>query len=246
MGGAVLFDFDGTLLNNVDLRARAWWGAIQSVTTTAALTYRQVREAVGRCPLDPLQALTLAPLSAESRRALREQATLEYRAAVFARARPFVMVAELFEKLSRLGVQRVVVSASPRDETLMGLERAGITALVDHVLVTEPSSQADASDIVDDRFVRAAAMLQGCGRLVAVGDSPADLRAATEAGLPVLALLSGGFDAAVLRAAGCDALYEDCAELLQRLGSWHPVLRVPTATIPPLALLYRVGTDISG
>lgn len=245
MGGAVLFDFDGTLLNNVDLRARAWCGAIEA-QTSAAVPYREVRAAVGRSPLDPLQALPVELFAAASSAALREHALLDYRAAYFARARPFVMVAELFEKLSRLGVQRVVVSASPRDETLMGLERAGITALVDHVVVTEPAPADAAGEVVDDRFVRAAALLQGCGRLIAVGDSPADLHAATLAGLPVLALLSGGFDAAALRAAGCDALYEDCAELLQRLGSWHPVLRVPAATLPPPALIARVGSDISG
>jgi phosphoglycolate phosphatase-like HAD superfamily hydrolase len=52
-----------------------------------------------------------------------------------------------------------------------------------------------------------------------VGDTPYDAEAAGKAGLRTIGLLCGGFPEAVLREAGCVALYRDPADLLAQYDS---------------------------
>lgn len=50
--------------------------------------------------------------------------------------------------------------------------------------------------------------------VVVVGDSPYDAEAAQKIPLKTIGVLCGGFSAAVLREAGCVAIYKDPADLL--------------------------------
>jgi phosphoglycolate phosphatase-like HAD superfamily hydrolase len=52
-----------------------------------------------------------------------------------------------------------------------------------------------------------------------VGDSVWDMKAATKAGVPAVALLSGGIPRADLEAAGATAVYTDPADMLDHLDS---------------------------
>lgn len=57
------------------------------------------------------------------------------------------------------------------------------------------------------------------GRTAVVGDTVWDAQAATRAGLPYIALQSGGIDTATLREAGAAEIYDDPADLLAELTS---------------------------
>jgi phosphoglycolate phosphatase-like HAD superfamily hydrolase len=50
---------------------------------------------------------------------------------------------------------------------------------------------------------------------VAIGDTPYDAEAAKKIGLPVIALLCGGFPEDELRAEGAVAIFNDPADLLE-------------------------------
>jgi phosphoglycolate phosphatase-like HAD superfamily hydrolase len=52
-----------------------------------------------------------------------------------------------------------------------------------------------------------------------VGDSTWDIEAANNAGIPTLAVLTGGFSEAELRERGAAAVFESIAELRERLDS---------------------------
>ena len=234
---AVLFDFDGTLVNDVDLHARAWLTALEQ-EAGLSLSYLPVRRQYGLLGDRLLTALMPPEQLRTQGDAVERRARALYRETFFARARPFVMVRDLFERLDRAGVRRAVASAAALDETETGLSRAGVSGLVDVVVTREET----ASGTSLNRFALAAARLGlPAVKIVAVADSPGDLQEAAEAGVRTIGLLSGGYNAAELRGAGCAALYEDCADLLQRFGSWQPALRlvstVPVSSTPPTARL---------
>ena len=52
-----------------------------------------------------------------------------------------------------------------------------------------------------------------------VGDSTWDIEAAERAGIPTVAVLTGGFSAAELTDAGAVAVFESLPELLDRIAS---------------------------
>jgi len=66
-------------------------------------------------------------------------------------------------------------------------------------------------------LVQVALHRAGGGRAAMVGDSTWDCEAARRAGLPALAVLSGGIGAAELAAAGAAAVFESPADLADRL-----------------------------
>ena len=57
----------------------------------------------------------------------------------------------------------------------------------------------------------------GGGEAVLVGDSTFDCEAAARAGVPTVAILTGGFSEQELRQAGATAVFESLSELCERL-----------------------------
>jgi phosphoglycolate phosphatase-like HAD superfamily hydrolase len=67
--------------------------------------------------------------------------------------------------------------------------------------------------------VQSALEKAGEGEAVMVGDTPWDVKAAERAGVPTVAVLTGGFSADELRDAGAVAVFENMEELRDRLSS---------------------------
>ena len=68
-------------------------------------------------------------------------------------------------------------------------------------------------------LVRAGLAKLGTDDAVMIGDTPWDVGAARQAGVPTIAVLSGGFSAGELTDAGAIAVFESVAELRERLGA---------------------------
>jgi phosphoglycolate phosphatase-like HAD superfamily hydrolase len=84
--------------------------------------------------------------------------------------------------------------------------------VIDHLTTSDDAEESKpAADIVEAAVNGASLDPQRC---IFVGDTVWDVQAAERAGMPCVAVLSGGIDATTLRDAGAVAVYDDVASLL--------------------------------
>ncbi|MET3409795.1 HAD family hydrolase [Methylobacterium sp. 1030] len=212
---AVIFDIDGTLLDSVDLHARAWVEAFAHFGVETG--FAEVRRQIGKGGDE------LMPVFLSEERIAREGETIEaYRSDLFKRrylseVRPFPGVRPLFEHIRSAGLKIALASSGKRSEVEHYTEILEIGDLVD---VATSSDDADRSKPHPDIFEAALAKLDGVppDAIIVVGDTPYDAEAAAKAGLRTVGLLCGGFPEADLRAAGCAAIYRDPEDLLDRFA----------------------------
>lgn len=212
---AALFDVDGTLIDSNDFHAEAW--ARTFAHFGRHIPAERVRPLIGMGGDNLLPEL----LPAEFIDAHREEME-DYRADLFGRdyidrIRPFPQVRALFERVRAEGVEIVLASSGKAEEVAHHLKVIGCEDLVS---ATTSADDAEHSKPDPDIFAAALAKLPdvGADAAVVIGDSPYDMRAAKALGLATIGLRCGGFSNAVLTEAGCDALFDDPADLLARFG----------------------------
>ncbi len=208
---AVIFDIDGTLVDSVDLHARAWQEAFAHFGHDLALD--AVRGQIGK------GGDQLMPVFLERAELDRIGPDLEaYRSALFKRrympeVTPFPQVRALFERIARDG-RRIALASSAKADELGQYKR--LARIEDLVQEETSSADADKSKPHPDIFAAALERLGLSGpEAIAVGDSPYDAEAAGKLGLATVGVLCGGFPEADLRRAGCVAIYRDPADLLR-------------------------------
>ena len=208
---AIIFDIDGTLVDSVDLHARAWQEALQHFGHD--LSFQQVRHEIGKGG-DQLLPDLLPPRVVES----QGEEIKKYRSELFkrkylAQVRPFPSVRELFERMRADGKRIALASSAAPDE----IERYKKIAQIDDRIDVETSADdAEKSKPHPDIFDVTLDRLGGInpGGVMVIGDTPHDAQAASKARLLTIGLLCGGFPEEELRAAGCIAIYRDPAALL--------------------------------
>ena len=208
---AVIFDVDGTLIDSVDLHARAWQEAFAHFGKH--FDFERVRSQIGKGG-DQLMPVFL------SREELEEfgEELEEYRGELFKReylprVKGFPAVRELFQRVKDEGLQIALASSAKGDELKTYKKLARIEDLVEE---ETSSDDAEKSKPHPDIFEAALEKLEDVrpSDAVVVGDTPYDAEAAGKAGLQTIGLLSGGFPEEDLRAAGCARIYRDAADLL--------------------------------
>ncbi|MEH3116058.1 MAG: HAD family hydrolase [Methylorubrum populi] len=212
---AVVFDIDGTLLDSVDLHARAWAEAFAhfGIRVQEADVRRQIGKGGDQ----------LLPVFVDAARLAREGEAIEsYRSDLFkraylAQAEPFSGVQALLSHVRDAGQIVALASSGKADEVEKYQRILGIAGLVD---VVTTSDAADRSKPHPDIFEAVLEKLSGIPREAAmvVGDTPYDAQAAARAGLSTIGVLCGGFPEAELSAAGCVAIYRDPQDLLDGYG----------------------------
>ena len=213
---AVIFDVDGTLVDSVDLHARAWQEAFAHFGKQ--IPYERVRYQIGKGG-DQLMPVFLSKEELEEFGEELEKYRGElYKREYMPRVRAFPHVRELFERIQRDGKRIALASSAKGDELKTYKKLAGIEDLVE-----EETSKDDAekSKPHPDIFEAALAFLGNppTSDVIVVGDTPYDAEAAGKAGLKTIGFLSGGFPREDLRAAGCIRIYRDAADLLARYDS---------------------------
>lgn len=219
---ALLFDVDGTLVDSVDLHARAWQEAFAHFGKRVA--FEAVRAQIGKGG-DQLMKEFLSRDELERRGAgIDEYRSDLYKREYLGKVRGFPCVRELFQELLRRKLRIALASSAKGDELQTYKKIAGIDDLIE----TETSADdAERSKPHPDIFQAA---LQQLGpdiekaRTYVIGDSPWDAVAATRLGVRTIGVLCGGFPEADLRRAGCVAIYRDPADLLSRLDE-SPIVR---------------------
>jgi HAD superfamily hydrolase (TIGR01549 family) len=210
MPHAIIFDVDGTLLDSVDLHAKAWKEAFTQYGKDIPL--HRIRQQIGK------GADQLMPEFLNEREFTRYgNEVKEYRSQYFLEnyldiVRPFPQVRQLFQHIRANG-QRIALASSATEDELEEYKR--IAHIADLVEAETSSDDAERSKPHPDIFVAALEELGLPPReVMAVGDTPYDAEACLQAGVRIVGVLCGGFPEAVLRKAGCCAIYRDPAHLL--------------------------------
>lgn len=214
---AVLLDLDGTLVDSVYVHTLAWKSAFRDVGVD--IPAHRIHRAIGmsgdrlvaHVAGDRVEAAVGDAVRAAHRRHLDDR---------FHDIVPTDGAGDLLEALRQRGV--AVVLASSGDAELTGrlldlLE--GSAKLIDEVLT---GSDVESGKPSGDLVTTAVAAVRA-DRAVLVGDAVWDVRAATDAGLACVGLLTGGVAEAELREAGAIAVFDTPRELAAHLDEVLPI-----------------------
>ena len=207
---AVLFDIDGTLIDSVDLHARAWQEAFEHFGKS--IPFEEVRAQIGKGG-DQLIPVFFPEGPVEKIDSWRSDL---YKRKYLSQVRPFPRVRELFQEILRRGI-RIALASSAKGEELKTYKK--LTRIDDLIEAETSADDAERSKPHPDIFEAGLNKLGKVDRrrVFAVGDTPWDAIAAGRAGVRTIGVLCGGFPQADLQAAGCIAIYRDPTDLLERL-----------------------------
>jgi HAD superfamily hydrolase (TIGR01509 family) len=212
---AVIFDIDGTLLDSVDLHARAWQEILAKFGHD--VPFDDVRRQIGKGG-DRLLPVFLSPRELDRLQEKIEKKRSElFQEKYLPQVRPFPQVRELFQRVLA-DEKRIALPSSGKKDQVEKYEK--IAGIADLIADEDKTSADDAARSKPDPDIFHAAM-EKLGNpprdeVLCVGDTPYDAEAAGKAGLKTIGVLCGGFPEADLRAAGCVAIYHDPADLLAR------------------------------
>jgi HAD superfamily hydrolase (TIGR01549 family) len=210
---AVIFDIDGTIVDSVDLHAKAWQRTFAKFGKNILL--EAIRSQIGK------GSDHLLPVYFSKQELERFGEAMEiYRGELFKKeylpkVKGFPKVRELFERIQQDKKQIALASSAKKDE----LKRYKEIAQIDDLIEGETSSDdVERSKPCPDIFDAALQQLGNIapGKVIVVGDTPYDAQAAAKANVNSVGLLCGGWTQPQLSRAGCIAVYRDPADLLAR------------------------------
>jgi HAD superfamily hydrolase (TIGR01509 family) len=213
---AAIFDIDGTLIDTVDLHARAWVEALRHFGHEIA--FPDLRSQIGKGGDQILHGLLPPEMLEKQGDAIKDFRSDLFKREYLHRARAFPGVRALFERIRAAGQKAVLASSGNADEVEKYKEIAGIADLIDSAT---SSDDAERSKPFPDIFEAALAKLAPLtpNEAVVIGDTPYDAEAARKAQMKSIGVLSGGFTEQALKDAGCIAIYRDVEDLLHRYDS---------------------------
>ena len=202
-----ILDVDGTLVDTNYHHALAWHRALHAHGHQVQMW--KVHRHIGMGGDQILDALIGEEAAAEQGDAIREAEADAYKELID-EVEPLEGARELIEKLKGEG-STVILASSAKDWEVEHY----IDLLDARELVDDWTTSADVENTKPDPdLVHAALEKAGDGKpSVMVGDSVWDVKAARAAGLPTLAVLTGGFSEAELREAGASQVVESIGDL---------------------------------
>ncbi len=203
-----ILDIDGTLVDTNYQHTLAWYRAFCRHGLTLPLWRIHRHIGMGGDQLVP--ALAGEDYEAEQGDAVREQEKALY-GELIGEVRPMKGARELIEELARRGHTVLLASSAKQEEVDHYLELLDARELADGwTSSADVESTKPEPDLVHAALQKAAA---DAGEAMMIGDTPYDVEAAKRAGVPTLAVLTGGFSAQELREAGAREVYESVVEL---------------------------------
>jgi HAD superfamily hydrolase (TIGR01509 family) len=209
---AVLLDVDGTLVDTNYHHTLAWYRAFRELGTLLPLWRIHRHIGMGGDQLVP--ALTDDRYEHERGDQVREAEKRHY-TQLIEEVEPVDGAHELIAQLRARGHVTVLASSAKQDELAHYLDLLDARELADHwtsaadVQATKP--QPDLVHVALERAGKPPA------DAVMLGDSPWDVKAALEAGVQTLAVITGGFSREELLDAGALLVFESVAELCDSL-----------------------------
>jgi len=205
--GAILLDLDGCLIDSNDAHARAWSRALRSFGHSIAPS--RLRKQIGKGGSELLRDYLSRAERHFLSEALGATETRLFLERFRREVRPVPGAARAVRAMRRAGLAVVLASSADRRVVLAGLSLLRLRKRITGYVCADDVAKAKP---FHDVFSVAVARYRLAGRRpVAVGDTPYDIAAAHQLGLPCVALASGGFPAATLRCA--EARFESLADL---------------------------------
>jgi HAD superfamily hydrolase (TIGR01509 family) len=225
---SVVLDVDGTLVDTNYQHAIAWHRAFCDRGYVVQLW--QIHRHIGMGGDQIVADLIGEQGEEEDGEAIREAEGRAY-GELIGEVQAMHGASELLHELRKDGLKVILASSAKAEEVEHYLDLLGARDLVDGwTTAADVTRTKPHPDLVDAALEKAGS---DGGAAVMVGDSTWDVKAAEAAGIPTLAVLTGGFSEAELREAGA-------AEVVESIGE----LRKDRATLTTLAR--RVGASGGG
>jgi HAD superfamily hydrolase (TIGR01509 family) len=202
-----ILDVDGTLVDTNYHHALAWHRALHAHGHQVQMW--KVHRHIGMGGDQILDALIGEEAAAEQGDAIREAEADAYEELI-GEVEPLEGARELIEKLKEEGATVILASSAKESEVDHYIDLLDARELID-----DWTTSADVENTKPDPDLVHAALEKATdgNPSVMVGDSVWDVKAAKAAGLPTLAVLTGGFSEAELREAGASQVVESIADL---------------------------------
>ena len=205
-----VFDIDGTLVDSNYQHALAWYRSFRTVGIT--LPIWRIHRHVGMGGDKVVSALAGEQVERDHGDALRAGHD-ERLKSLLDEIAPLDGAHDLLAHLERTGIRVVLASSGKPDQVEHFVDLLGARSIAEAWTSSKDVEQTKpAPDLVDVAMQRVAG-----DRAAMVGDSTWDAVAAHRAGLPCLAVRSGGFSADELRDAGASAVFDSPRDLLDHL-----------------------------
>ncbi|MBI3692786.1 MAG: HAD family hydrolase [Mycolicibacterium aromaticivorans] len=208
---AVLFDIDGTLVDSNYLHIHAWQQAFHEVGLPVQAWH--IHRSIGMDGSTLVEELSDSADDDVQKR-LKDFHTRHYEASAdLLTALPGAR--ELLQRVADLGLQVVLATSAPENELAMLRKTLNCDELVSAITSSEDVEEAKPRpDIVNVALEKAGVSAQ---QAVFIGDTVWDVEASARAGVPCIAVLSGGVGRGELEKAGAAAIFDDAQELLDNL-----------------------------
>jgi HAD superfamily hydrolase (TIGR01549 family) len=212
---AAILDIDGTLVDSNYFHAIAWYRAMVAHGHNPPMW--RIHRAIGMGSDQLVGALLgddVEERQGDDIRAAEKERYFE----LIDEVRPLAGARELIEDLKRGGHTVVLASSAKPDEVEHYLDILDAREIAD---AWTTSGDVDRTKPYPD-LVNAALERAGGGPAVMVGDTVWDCKAAANAGVDTIAVLTGGFSDSELLRAGAVIVFTSIEELRERL-SWTPL-----------------------
>jgi HAD superfamily hydrolase (TIGR01509 family) len=209
----VVLDVDGTLVDTNYQHAIAWHRALRD--RGYAVQLWRIHRHIGMGGDQIVAALIGEEAECRDGDAVREGEGEAY-GELIGEVQAMDGATELLEELREDGARTILASSAKAEEVEHYVNLLGARELVEGWTT---SADVERTKPHPD-LVHAAVEKVGCdGPVVMVGDSTWDVKAADAAGIPTLAVLTGGFSEAELREAGAAEVCESIGELRKGRGA---------------------------
>ena len=211
MSKAAILDIDGTLVDTNYQHAIAWYHAFRQ--HDVILPIWRIHRAIGMGGDQFVEHLIGAERDQEIGDDIRDAEKPLY-LAMIEQVEPFEGARDFIAALKDAGHTVVLASSAKANELDHYLDLLDIRDLAD-----DWTSSADVEKTKPSPdLVNAALEKAGTEDAVMVGDTPWDIEAAERAGIPCIAVMTGGFGGDELREAGAAGVYDSIVELSRRIA----------------------------
>ena len=209
----VVLDIDGTLVDTNYQHAIAWHRALRAHDYAVQLW--QIHRHIGMGGDQIVEALVGEEAERSDGDAIREEEGEAY-GALIGEVQAMKGATELLRELREDGAKAILASSAKAEEVEHSLDLLDARDLVEGWTTSADVERTKPHpDLIEVALEKAG----GEGPAVMVGDSTWDVKAAAAAGIPTLAVLTGGFSEEELREAGAAEVFESIGELRKERGA---------------------------